>query len=106
MRTPLSTASPLRLAKKHQDVVARPEERRKVKGAAYDARKKATHRQLADATKTAKVDPRSTAQLAPFYDHGKQVKIRGNTTSPPKARRTPGRKYCTVGRPPPRNCGQ
>lgn len=42
------------------------EERRKVKGAAYYARKKAARRQLADATKSAKVDTKTTEQLAAF----------------------------------------
>jgi len=40
------------------------EERRKVKGAAYYARKKAARRQLADAQKSAKVDEKTKEQLA------------------------------------------
>ncbi|KAF2197367.1 AMP dependent synthetase and ligase [Delitschia confertaspora ATCC 74209] len=46
---------------KYQDVVARLEERRKVKGAAYYERKKAARRQLAEAQKTANVDSKATA---------------------------------------------
>ncbi|GAB7353066.1 hypothetical protein MBLNU459_g3615t1 [Dothideomycetes sp. NU459] len=49
---------------KYQDVVARLEERRKVKGAAYYERKKAARRQLAEAQKTAKVDDKTKQQLA------------------------------------------
>ncbi|KAH7135636.1 ribosomal protein L13 domain-containing protein [Dendryphion nanum] len=51
---------------KYQDVVARLEERRKVKGAAYYERKKAALRQLADAKKTAKVDGKVKQQLAEY----------------------------------------
>src|SRR5436190_1771849 len=67
---------------KYQDVVARYvyrihgywatanwirlEERRKVKGAAYYARKKAARRQLSDATKSAKVDDKTKKQLAEY----------------------------------------
>jgi len=51
---------------KYQDVVARLEERRKVKGAAYYARKKAARRQLSDATKGAKVDTKTTKALAEY----------------------------------------
>jgi large subunit ribosomal protein L13Ae len=40
------------------------EERRKVKGAAYYARKKAARKHLADAQKSAKVDSKTKAQLA------------------------------------------
>jgi large subunit ribosomal protein L13Ae len=46
--------------------VYRLEERRKVKGAAYYARKKAARRQLADAQKNAKVDTKTQQQLAEF----------------------------------------
>merc|ERR1711939_595259 len=49
---------------KYQDVVARLEERRKVKGAAYYQRKKAARRQLSDAQKSAKVDNKTKKQLA------------------------------------------
>jgi large subunit ribosomal protein L13Ae len=42
------------------------EERRKVKGAAYYARKKAARRHLADAQKSAKVDEKVKSQLAEF----------------------------------------
>uniref|UniRef100_A0A0D6R3T8 60S ribosomal protein L16 n=1 Tax=Araucaria cunninghamii TaxID=56994 RepID=A0A0D6R3T8_ARACU len=49
---------------KYQDVVARLEERRKVKGAAYYERKKAARRQLAEAQKTAKVDSKTKDALA------------------------------------------
>jgi len=41
---------------KYQDVVSKLEEKRKVKSAAYYARKKALRRQLADAKKTTKVE--------------------------------------------------
>jgi len=51
---------------KYQDVVARLEERRKVKGAAYYARKKTARRQLADAQKTANVDDKIKKQLAEY----------------------------------------
>ncbi|KAL9024543.1 MAG: hypothetical protein Q9196_006443, partial [Gyalolechia fulgens] len=51
---------------KYQDVVARLEERRKVKGAAYYERKKATRRQLSEAQKNAKVDDKTKAQLADY----------------------------------------
>ncbi|KAG9591154.1 AMP dependent synthetase and ligase, partial [Aureobasidium melanogenum] len=46
---------------KYQDVVARLEERRKVKGAAYYERKKAARRSLAEAQKSAKVDEKAPA---------------------------------------------
>jgi large subunit ribosomal protein L13Ae len=46
--------------------VARLEERRKVKGAAYYARKKTARRQLADAQKSAKVDDKTKKQLAEY----------------------------------------
>lgn len=49
---------------KYQDVVARLEERRKVKGSAYYERKKAARRQLAEAQKNANVDKKTTEQLA------------------------------------------
>jgi hypothetical protein len=42
------------------------EERRKVKGAAYYARKKAARRQLADAQKSVKVHPKTKTQLAEY----------------------------------------
>jgi len=51
---------------KYQDVVARLEERRKVKSAAYYARKKTARRQLTDAQKSAKVDEKTKKQLAEF----------------------------------------
>ena len=51
---------------KYQDVVARLEERRKVKSAAYYERKKATRRQLAQAYKTAPVDSKTKTQLAEY----------------------------------------
>ncbi|CAG8951411.1 hypothetical protein HYFRA_00007326 [Hymenoscyphus fraxineus] len=51
---------------KYQDVVARLEERRKVKGAAYYARKKTARKQLSDATKSAKVDEKTQKQLAEY----------------------------------------
>ncbi|KAK5018566.1 60S ribosomal protein L16A [Cryomyces antarcticus] len=51
---------------KYQDVVARLEERRKVKGAAYYERKKAARRQLADAQKSASVDEKTKTQLAEY----------------------------------------
>ncbi|PBP19292.1 60S ribosomal protein L13 [Diplocarpon rosae] len=49
---------------KYMDVVARLEERRKVKGSAYYQRKKAASRQLSDAKKTAKVDEDTKSKLA------------------------------------------
>jgi len=49
---------------KYQDVVARLEERRKVKSAAYYERKKAARRHLAEATKTASVDDSVKSELA------------------------------------------
>jgi len=49
---------------KYQDVVARLEERRKVKSAAYYARKKTARKQLADAQKSATVDEKTKKQLA------------------------------------------
>ncbi|RMZ84421.1 hypothetical protein DV738_g465, partial [Chaetothyriales sp. CBS 135597] len=51
---------------KYQDVVARLEERRKVKSAAYYERKKAARKQLADAKKSAAVDKSTKAKLASF----------------------------------------
>jgi large subunit ribosomal protein L13Ae len=42
------------------------EERRKVKGAAYYARKKAARRQLAEAQKSAKVNEETKKQLTAF----------------------------------------
>jgi large subunit ribosomal protein L13Ae len=42
------------------------EERRKVKGAAYYARKKTARRQLSEATKSAKADSKTTKQLAEY----------------------------------------
>ena len=42
------------------------EERRKVKGAAYYARKKAARKQLSDAQKSAKVDDKTKKQLAEY----------------------------------------
>ncbi|KAI5293772.1 60S ribosomal protein L16B [Ascosphaera acerosa] len=51
---------------KYQDVVARLEERRKVKSAAYYERKKAARRQLAKAEQTAKVSEATKTQLAAF----------------------------------------
>lgn len=51
---------------KYQDVVSRLEERRKVKSAAYYERKKATRRQLAQAQKTAAVNPKTKTQLAEY----------------------------------------
>lgn len=50
---------------KYQDVVARLEERRKVKSAAYYERKKAARRQLAEATKTG-VDENIKKELAKY----------------------------------------
>ncbi|KAL4965154.1 putative AMP-binding domain protein [Aspergillus stella-maris] len=49
---------------KYQDVVARLEERRKVKSSAYYERKKAARRQLAHAQKSANVDANTKTQLA------------------------------------------
>ncbi|EDN02300.1 60S ribosomal protein L16 [Histoplasma mississippiense (nom. inval.)] len=51
---------------KYQDVVARLEERRKVKGSAYYERKKAARRQLVQAQKTANVDQKTKTQLAEY----------------------------------------
>lgn len=48
------------------DSCLRLEERRKVKGAAYYERKKATRRQLSQAQKNAKVDDKTKAQLADY----------------------------------------
>ncbi|TDZ33773.1 60S ribosomal protein L16 [Colletotrichum spinosum] len=53
---------------KYQDVVARLEERRKAKGAAYYERKKVAQRQLTDAKKNAKVDEK-TAQALEAYGY-------------------------------------
>lgn len=49
---------------KYQDVVARLEERRKVKGAAYYERKKALRRQLAEAKTTTGKDSKASQELA------------------------------------------
>jgi len=49
---------------KYQDVVARLEERRKVKSAAYYERKKAAIRQLSEAKKSAKIDDKTKTELA------------------------------------------
>lgn len=49
---------------KYQDVVARLEERRKVKGKAYYERKRALRASAAKAAKTAKVNPETKKQLA------------------------------------------
>ncbi|KAF2486519.1 ribosomal protein L13 domain-containing protein [Neohortaea acidophila] len=51
---------------KYKDVVERLEERRKVKSQAYYERKKAARRQLTDAQKNAKVDKKTTEQLAGY----------------------------------------
>ncbi|RKF56188.1 60S ribosomal protein L16 [Golovinomyces cichoracearum] len=51
---------------KYQDVVARLEERRMVKGAAYYARKKAMRNQLSEAQKNAVVDESTVKQLAQY----------------------------------------
>ncbi|KAK1566199.1 ribosomal protein L13 [Colletotrichum navitas] len=51
---------------KYQDVVARLEERRKAKGAAYYERKKVAQRQLSDAKKNAKVDEKTAQALEAF----------------------------------------
>jgi len=51
---------------KYQDVVARLEERRKVKGAAYYERKRAFRRQLAEAQRTATVAQKTKTQLAEY----------------------------------------
>lgn len=51
---------------KYQDVVARLEERRKVKGAAYYERKKAVRRQLAEAKASHKGDEKTQKQLASY----------------------------------------
>ncbi|GKT94669.1 60S ribosomal protein L16 [Colletotrichum tofieldiae] len=51
---------------KYQDVVARLEERRKAKGAAYYERKKVAQRQLTDAKKNAKVDQKTAQALEAF----------------------------------------
>jgi large subunit ribosomal protein L13Ae len=48
------------------DTQSRLEERRKVKGAAYYARKKAARRQLAEAQRTADVDQKTKTQLAQY----------------------------------------
>ena len=45
---------------------SRLEERRKVKGAAYYARKQAARKQLSDAQKGAKVDGKTKKQLAEY----------------------------------------
>ncbi|RJE26431.1 60s ribosomal protein L16 [Aspergillus sclerotialis] len=51
---------------KYQDVVARLEERRKVKSAAYYERKKAARRQLVHAQKSAAVSDQTKSQLAQY----------------------------------------
>ncbi|KAF3808060.1 60S ribosomal protein L16 [Colletotrichum gloeosporioides] len=51
---------------KYQDVVARLEERRKAKGAAYYERKKVAQRQITDAKKNAKVDQKTAQALEAF----------------------------------------
>jgi len=51
---------------KYQDVVARLEERRKVKGAAYYERKKAARKQIVAAQKNASVDSKTKEQLAQY----------------------------------------
>ncbi|RFU25302.1 hypothetical protein B7463_g11033, partial [Scytalidium lignicola] len=57
---------------KYQDVVARLEERRKVKGAAYYQRKKVARKQLSDAKASAKVDDKTKKQLAEAWFNIKQ----------------------------------
>ena len=49
---------------KYQDVVARLEERRKVKSNAYYERKKAARRNLAKAEQSAQIDSKTKTQLA------------------------------------------
>ncbi|KAF2455857.1 ribosomal protein L13 domain-containing protein [Lineolata rhizophorae] len=51
---------------KYQDIVARLEERRKVKSKAYYDRKKAARKQFADAKKNAPVDDKVKTQLAEY----------------------------------------
>jgi large subunit ribosomal protein L13Ae len=51
---------------KYQDVVAKLEERRKAKAAAYYERKKIAARQLSDAKKNATVDPKTQEALAAY----------------------------------------
>jgi len=51
---------------KYQDVVARLEERRKVKGAAYYQRKRVALKQLSEAKAGAKVDTKTKKQLAEY----------------------------------------
>jgi len=51
---------------KYQDVVARLEERRKAKGAAYYERKKLAQRQLSEAKKSAKVDTKTSEALESY----------------------------------------
>jgi len=51
---------------KYQDVVARLEERRKVKGAAYYQRKKLALRQRAEAKQSAKIDEKTKTELASY----------------------------------------
>jgi len=51
---------------KYQDVVARLEERRKAKSAAYYERKKKTRAQIGQASKAAKHDSKTTKQLAEY----------------------------------------
>jgi large subunit ribosomal protein L13Ae len=51
---------------KNADIMNRLEERRKVKGAAYYERKKIARKQILEASKTAKVDKKTTTQLASY----------------------------------------
>ncbi|KAI1499602.1 60S ribosomal protein l16 [Biscogniauxia marginata] len=51
---------------KYRDVVAKLEDRRKAKGAAYYERKKLHRRQLSEAKKTAKVDNKTAEALASY----------------------------------------
>ncbi|QDS73909.1 60S ribosomal protein L16 [Venturia effusa] len=51
---------------KYQDVVARLEERRKVKSAAYYERKKVAKKQIREASQTAKVDDKTSTQLTAY----------------------------------------
>ncbi|KAK7619786.1 AMP dependent synthetase and ligase [Phyllosticta paracitricarpa] len=70
---------------KYQDVVARLEERRKVKSAAYYERKKALRKQLSDAKKTAKVDDKIKTQLA---DRVRALAVHHTTANGQLLRRT------------------
>ncbi|KAK3055697.1 60S ribosomal protein L16A [Extremus antarcticus] len=51
---------------KYRDVVARLEERRKVKGAAYYERKKAMRKMLVDSKKSANIDENTQKQLTDY----------------------------------------